>query len=140
MSVNDSGKGIPKTMIPTRKGLVAALAATAAVAGGAPVAHASTVPTATHPPLTGASQFQAAQPIPGPIGPIGGAGLLPVGGLEGAGSGDTGATENNVAMGVGGLSFIGPSVGQIASVIGPTIIGPSVVGGVVVSAGNGVVR
>jgi hypothetical protein len=36
-----------------------------------------------------------------------------------------------------GLSFVGPAVGQIAAVIGPTIIGPAVIGNVVVSAGNG---
>ena len=36
-----------------------------------------------------------------------------------------------------GLSFVGPAVGQIATVIGPTIIGPAVIGNVVVSAGNG---
>jgi hypothetical protein len=38
------------------------------------------------------------------------------------------------AMGTG-LSFVGPAVGQIATVIGPTIIGPAVIGNVVVSAG-----
>jgi hypothetical protein len=37
-----------------------------------------------------------------------------------------------------GLSFTGPAIGQIASVIGPTIISPTVVGAsIVVSAGNG---
>jgi hypothetical protein len=35
-----------------------------------------------------------------------------------------------------GLSFVGPSIGQIATVIGPTIIGPAVVGNSIVSAGN----
>jgi hypothetical protein len=33
------------------------------------------------------------------------------------------------------LSFIGPSVGEIASVVGPTIIGSTVIGQVNVSAG-----
>jgi hypothetical protein len=36
-----------------------------------------------------------------------------------------------------GLNFIGPSTGQIAAVIGPTIISPGFAGTVVVSAGNG---
>jgi hypothetical protein len=35
----------------------------------------------------------------------------------------------------GGLSFIGPAVGQVASVIGPTIIGPVYIGTSIVSAG-----
>jgi hypothetical protein len=34
-----------------------------------------------------------------------------------------------------GLSFVGPAIGQVASVIGPTIIGPAVVGTLIVSAG-----
>jgi hypothetical protein len=38
-----------------------------------------------------------------------------------------------------GLSFTGPAIGQIATVIGPTIISPAVVGSpIVVSAGSGV--
>jgi hypothetical protein len=35
-----------------------------------------------------------------------------------------------------GLSFVGPAIGQIATVTGPTIIGPAVIGTSVVSAGN----
>jgi hypothetical protein len=35
-----------------------------------------------------------------------------------------------------GLSFVGPAIGQIATVIGPTIIGPAVIGNVTVSAGS----
>jgi hypothetical protein len=38
-----------------------------------------------------------------------------------------------------GLSFVGPSIGQIATVIGPTIIGPAVVGTSIQSAGNAAV-
>jgi hypothetical protein len=35
-----------------------------------------------------------------------------------------------------GLAFIGPSVGQIATVIGPTIISPGFVGTVITTAGS----
>jgi hypothetical protein len=42
-----------------------------------------------------------------------------------------------VCTGAPGLTFIGPAIGQVASVIGPTIIGPSVIGNLVVAAGNG---
>ncbi|HEY2704980.1 MAG TPA: hypothetical protein VGL20_14940, partial [Candidatus Dormibacteraeota bacterium] len=51
------------------------------------------------------------------------------------GQGATAGTENKVCQG-GGLVFIGPSLGQVAAVIGPTIIGPAQVGTAVVSAGN----
>ena len=49
--------------------------------------------------------------------------------------GATAGTANSVCQG-SGLSFIGPSVGQVATVMGPTIIGPADVGTVVVSAGD----
>jgi hypothetical protein len=49
--------------------------------------------------------------------------------------GATAGTANSVCQG-SGLSFIGPSVGQVAAVMGPTIIGPSDIGTVVVSAGD----
>jgi hypothetical protein len=52
-----------------------------------------------------------------------------------AGQGGTAGTENKICQG-SGLVFVGPSVGQIATVIGPTIIGPAVIGTTVVSAGN----
>lgn len=51
------------------------------------------------------------------------------------GQGAPGGTENKICQG-GGVVFVGPSVGQVATVIGPTIIGPSQVGTVVVSPGN----
>jgi hypothetical protein len=52
------------------------------------------------------------------------------------GQGAAGGTTATVCSG-GGLTFVGPAIGQIATVIGPTIIGPAVVGNLVVSAGNG---
>jgi hypothetical protein len=50
------------------------------------------------------------------------------------GQGTTGTTEPQVCIG-SGLSFIGPAVGQVATVIGPTTIGPAQVNSNV-SAGN----
>jgi hypothetical protein len=49
------------------------------------------------------------------------------------GVGPAGGTTNQVCG--GGLTFIGPSVGQIASVVGPTIIGSTVLAPVTTSAG-----
>ena len=52
------------------------------------------------------------------------------------GQGTTAGTVASVCQGAG-LAFIGPAIGQVTSVIGPTIIGPAVVGNVVVSGGSG---
>jgi hypothetical protein len=49
--------------------------------------------------------------------------------------GATGGTENRICQG-SGLVFVGPQVGQIATVVGPTIIGPGFVGNAVSSAGS----
>jgi hypothetical protein len=48
--------------------------------------------------------------------------------------GATAGTESKVCQG-GGLVFVGPAVGQVATVMGPTVIGPAQVSAVV-SAGN----
>ena len=53
----------------------------------------------------------------------------------GDGQGQTGGTQNEICQGAG-VVFIGPAVGQVASVVGPTIIGPTNVGAVNVSAGD----
>ena len=50
--------------------------------------------------------------------------------------GNVAGTNNQICQSVGGPVFVGPAVGQIATVVGPTIIGPSQVGTVVVSPGN----
>jgi hypothetical protein len=50
-----------------------------------------------------------------------------------SGVGDAGATSNQLC-GVT-LAFIGPSVGQVSSVVGPTIIGSTVLAPVTVSSG-----
>jgi hypothetical protein len=51
--------------------------------------------------------------------------------------GNAGSTSNQTCGAL--LSFNGPSIGQIASVIGPTVIGASVLAPVTVSAGSPVV-
>jgi hypothetical protein len=51
------------------------------------------------------------------------------------GGGTTGYTASQNCLG-SGLVFVGPAIGQIASVIGPTIISPGFTGTVNVSAGN----
>jgi hypothetical protein len=51
-----------------------------------------------------------------------------------AGVGTAGGTTNEVC-GSGGLIFIGPSIGQISTVVGPTIIGSTVLAPVTVSSG-----
>ena len=48
----------------------------------------------------------------------------------------TGGTENEICQGGGGIAFVAPAIGQVATVVGPTIIGPSQTGTVVVSPGN----
>src|SRR6266513_3132805 len=53
----------------------------------------------------------------------------------GDGQGATGGTNNEVCQG-SGVIVLGPQVGQVATVIGPTIIGPSTVGVVNTSAGG----
>jgi hypothetical protein len=115
-------------MIPPRRSLVAALVATAPLAAGAPAATASTpVPILT----------PSGVPFSPGVGNVGTAGACArSSGNEGQGG--TGEASNQVCMGAG-LTFIGPSSGQIATVIGPTIIGPAFVGALVVSAGNGAV-
>jgi len=55
------------------------------------------------------------------------------------GQGGTGGTNAYTCVGAG-LVFVGPAIGQIASVIGPTIIGPAVVGAVNVSAGDAAIN
>ena len=96
-------------------------------------------------PAAGASAFPwqstfrstaVAFPWPGSFGNtanIGGqAGPLGCGSNAPAGNGAAGGTTNQSCGSV--LSFIGPSIGQIASVVGPTIIG-SPLATVIVSAG-----
>jgi hypothetical protein len=106
------------TPISIRGGLLASLAITVALAVGAPVAEATPFPATTFP----GAGFNA-----------GVAGACGRSSAEGQGA--TGGVTDQQCLGAG-LAFAGPSIGQIATVIGPTIIGPAVIGTSVQSAGN----
>jgi hypothetical protein len=123
-------------MTSIRRTTAAALAASAALSVGVPAASARSAATPAG-PLT-------SQLLPGFGGWPGGAnGSASISGACGTstgphGQGATGGTAAQICSGAGGgLSFVGPAIGQVATVIGPTIIGPGVIGNVVVSAGNG---
>jgi hypothetical protein len=99
----------------TRTRLAAVAATTAALALAAPVG-------------------SAGAQVPGDVVPVEG---LPGGcpsTISPSGIGDAGATQSQVCGAA--LSFVGPSVGQVATVIGPTIIGGVVNAPVMVSAGS----
>jgi hypothetical protein len=114
-------------MIALRSPLVAALVAAATLAVGAPAADA-TVATS--------SLLPVAAPTAGSFPGGRGAGVCSrSSGPEGQGG--TGEVAHQVCQGAG-LVFIGPSSGQISTVIGPTIISPGFAGTVVVSAGDAV--
>jgi hypothetical protein len=142
----------------TRNLIIAVLASVAVPVGVAPAAHAATWPTAGMPQ----AQFGTTAKYGGlgtgvgtglGLGVAGGLGTgLGLGGLGalngGAnaaacgissgneGQGGTAGTETVVCNGAGGLSFVGPQIGQVASVIGPTIIGGVVTGSVITTAGD----
>jgi hypothetical protein len=111
------------------KRLAAAMAAIGALAVVAPGASAAT----TGSPVPAAStRF-----VPVGFTPAGNTiagGFGPCSRPSAEGMGGTGAADHQVCQ-LGGLSFIGPAVGQVATVIGPTIIGPTANLNVVVSAG-----
>jgi hypothetical protein len=54
-----------------------------------------------------------------------------------SGIGDAGATSNQICG--AGLVFVGPSIGQVATAIGPTVIGSTVAAPITVSPGPVVV-
>jgi hypothetical protein len=129
-----------------RKPLIVALAATAALAAAAPAAHASPLPAYRFSMPTGFAGLQGyraalSTPITLPAGGIiPGGGAVPAGGecsnpagVEGQGR--TGGNDIYACIGAG-LSFVGPSIGMISTVMGPTIISPGFAGSVIVSGGN----
>jgi hypothetical protein len=86
-------------------------------------------------PVAGASAAVPAFDVPGGVAQ-GGQANAPsgcVGSNAPSGVGDAGATDNQLC-GVT-LAFIGPSIGQVSSAIGPTIIGSTVLAPVTVSSG-----
>ena len=56
-------------------------------------------------------------------------------GIGGDGQGRTGGNEDAQCQGAG-LQFIGPAIGQVAAVMGPTIIGATILAPVQTSAGS----
>jgi hypothetical protein len=117
-----------------RKVPLAVLAVGAALAGGASPAAADGFGFSGFPFTTGGA------PAVGPGAGGGNAvGAGPCGTATGPnGQGTVGGSAAAVCQLGGGLAYIGPAIGQIATVIGPTIIGPAVIGNLNVSAGNGV--
>ncbi|MDX6425983.1 MAG: hypothetical protein QOD52_1388 [Gaiellaceae bacterium] len=128
----------------TLKRLLCVAAATAAVAVAAPLASADSLPF-TFPAWPTAGGIPAWPTTGGfPAWPAtGGIGAIGVGGNQIGSAGCVGTNRPSVGGNNGStsaqtcgalLSFIGPQIGQIASVMGPTVIGsPGAV--VIVSAG-----
>jgi hypothetical protein len=84
-------------------------------------------------PVSSASIFTWPVGLPS-INSVGGqAGTYGCGSNAPAGNGPAGGTTNQSCGAV--LSFIGPSIGEIASVVGPTVIGSPVLAPITVSAG-----
>jgi hypothetical protein len=105
-------------MLTIPRALTAALAASLALTVGAPAASAIT-----------------------PGGVTGGGALGPTTGIcnpptSGIGQAPTGSTTALTCQGAG-LVFVAPAIGQLATVIGPTILAPGFVGNIAVSAGAG---
>ena len=112
--------------MPLRKmPLLTTLATTAALAAGAPAADAASARVSDRSAIAGFPGSWVSGPCSTGAGAVAGA---------------VAGNEFHVCIGAG-LSFVGPAVGQIATVIGPTIISPGFTGRVIVSAGGvGVVR
>jgi hypothetical protein len=114
-------------MISKRRVLGAVLVVLALLVVAAPVASAR---AATN-PFAGVTPGGQGLGV-GAVTPVSGACGIPTGAEN---QGGTGGTNNSACLGVG-LVYNGPQIGQIASVIGPTVIGPAVVGTSIVSAGD----
>jgi hypothetical protein len=131
-------------MMLVRRILPAALAIAALLGATAPGASASTLPTPVFGLPAGAlpwSGYPWSLPaLGGDVGAIG-AGSGGICGDSsasqgGGGNGNAGGTANQVCLGPGALSFIGPSIGEVSSIVGPTIIGPASNISVIQSAGS----
>jgi hypothetical protein len=108
-------------MLPTPKRLAAVVAVMGVLAIGGPLAGATAAPAAAA-AVPGSPGFNPALCSSTPV----------------QGQGTVAGTEIKICQG-SGLVFVAPSVGQVASVIGPTIIGPAVLGASGVAAGNAAV-
>jgi hypothetical protein len=103
---------------------MALAAAIAALAVGVPAAGAITWPT-----------FAGVPPVaPGDLSLPGDA-AGPCGTISNEGVGRAGGNEASICQGAG-LAFIGPSVGAVATIMGPTIMSPGFVGTIIQSTGN----
>ena len=127
-----------------RKILSAALAVGALLGATAPGASASTLPTPAFgfqsgalPSLAYAWNFPILGQNVGAVG-AGSGGICGSSSASqgGGGSGNAGGTTAQVCLAPGALSFVGPSIGQISSIVGPTIIGPASNISVIESAGS----
>jgi hypothetical protein len=103
----------------------AALSAVAMLTAGAPAASAVTPGFPGTAPLGSPGPFSS-----GVVGTPGACGTA-----AGSDMGSWSGTTDIVCVGAG-LSYIGPAIGQVATVMGPTIIGPAVVGTTIVAGGN----
>jgi hypothetical protein len=128
----DSKEAQP-AMMPLRTPLIAALAATAALAVGVPAASASTAPAYHFSLPTAFARYRGVPTAALSVPNVAAGACTTATGNEGQGR--TGGNDNQVCLGAG-LSFIGPSIGQISTVIGPTIITPAFVGTSIVAGGN----
>jgi hypothetical protein len=121
-----------RAMWPACRRLLALSAAMVALASAAPVSGASAAMPVGFP---GAGDGFTPIDLPGGVAQ-GGQANAPsgcVGSNAPSGVGDAGATSNQLC-GVS-LAFIGPSIGQVSTAIGPTIIGSTVLAPVTVSSG-----
>ena len=126
-----------------RRILPAALTFAALLGATAPAASASTLPTPGFGLPAGALPWLDYPSLPALGGDFGavGAGSGGICGDSsasqgGGGAGNAGGTANQVCLAPGSLSFVGPSIGQVSSIIGPTIIGPASNISVIESAGS----
>ena len=104
-------------------------------------ATASTLPTTPSLPAwppSGLASFSTGAAAPGVGNPNSGNASSadgPCGASVSGGGGTAGYAASQNCLG-SGLVFVGPAIGQVAAVIGPTIISPGFTGTVNVSAGN----
>jgi hypothetical protein len=129
--------------MPFRKVVASALAVGAALGVGVPAASASTLPMPDFTLPTAGFLFPGGTPtFPAAPGIAGQSASGNNGGACGASTanpgqlGPVGGTAAAVCLAPGGLSFVGPAIGQISSIVGPTIMGPAVGVTVIQSAGN----
>jgi hypothetical protein len=119
--------------MPLRRAFVSALVVGAAIGVSAPAAGASTGPVPQFAfPTAGFSAPTFGLPAGGSGNVLGACGAS----TGPQGNGATGGTAVQVCQAPGALSYVAPAVGQISSIVGPTIIGPAVGVSVIQSAGS----